>query len=423
MGLPSFLSGPLLVLFLSAACAKVPPKLIVPQLSLTDPASQNSLAAFTGAPIIGDNKVEILLNGEETFPAMVRAIRSAQKTITFEAYIFRKSSVGVQLVDALAERCRTGVRVAVLLDAHGSMDVPTEYVDTLKQAGCDIVPDFRPLRPWKLSTFNLRTHRRIVVIDGQVGFTGGYGIDDMWTGNGRTKGKWRETNVRVKGPIVQQLQAAFVEHWREATGVLLGGREYFPYPPIAVADLPTRAQVVWSSPYRDNFGMYALFLQAISSANHSILISTPYLLPGDQLTDALIEAVHRGVSVVVLVPGVTRDAGIEYVVHESQRDGFGTLLDGGIQLYEYDPALLHTKSMTIDGRWATVGSTNLDNRSMGINDELNLVVYDEGVTKRLEQVFVEDLSRSSKITREQLEDRGWLRRLLGFLTSPMKDHF
>lgn len=413
----------LLATVFSVACAKLPPKLIMPELSIEEPAFQNSLKAFTGAPIIGGNKVEILLNGEETFPAMVKAIRSAQKTITFEAYIFRKSSVGDQLVEAFAERCRAGVRAFVLLDAHGSWDVPSEYVQTLKQAECQIVPNFRPLRPWKPMQNTLRNHRRIVVIDGREGFTGGYGIDEMWTGNGRTKGKWRETNIRVVGPVVQQLQAAFVEHWRESTGVLLGGEEFFPYPPVKVVDAPVRTQIVWSSPHRDNFGMYALFLQAISSAQQYILISTPYLLPGEQLTDALVAAVQRNVTVVVLVPGVTRDAGIEYIVHESQREGFDALLNGGILLYEYDPALMHTKSMAIDGIWATVGSTNLDNRSMGINDELNVVLYDERMAKQLEEIFFQDLGRSRKITMEQLDNRSWYRRALGFLTSPVKDHF
>jgi cardiolipin synthase len=390
---------------------------------MTDPAFQNSVEAFTGAPIIGGNKVDILLNGEETFPAMVDAIRSAKKSVTFEAYIFRKSRVADELVEAFVTRCRAGVRVAVLLDAHGSMNVPAEYVESLRNAGCNIVPDFRPLRPWQPRRSNLRNHRRIVVVDGRVGFTGGYGIDEMWMGDGRTSGHWRETNVRVEGPLVQQLQAAFADHWREATGALLGGGDFYPYPPVEIADVPVRGQVVLSSPTRDNFALYMLFLQAVSSAQRSILISTPYLLPTEQISAALVGAAQRGVAVTVLVPSLITEKWIEYLVQESQREGFDDLLQGGIQLYEYHPGLLHTKAMVIDGMLATVGSMNLDNRSMGMNDELNVVMYDETVAKWLTDIFVEDLGHSRKITQDHLRSRGVLSRLVGLLATPFTDQF
>jgi cardiolipin synthase len=408
---------------LLTACTKLPPDLTLPRLAITDPGFQNSLQAFTGAPIIGDNKVEILLNGNETFPAIIDAIRTAQKTVTFEAYIFRKSDVADQIIQAFVERCKVGVRVAVLLDAHGSSEVPTNYIDALRSAGCRVVPDFRPLRFWQPRRSNLRNHRRIVVVDGRIGFTGGYGIDEMWMGDGRTKGRWRETNVRLEGPIVQQLQAAFSEHWLEATGELLGGQEFYPYPPIAVVDVPIRAQVVVSNPTRDNFALYALFLQAVSSAERSILISTPYLLPGEQMTRALFEAVQRGVQVTVLVPAVIREALIEYLVQESHREGFGELLHRGLQLYEYEPALLHTKTMVIDGIWATVGTANLDNRSMGMNDELNVVLYDDTVARRMEKTFLEDLAHARKIIPEHLGRRGWFSRFIGFLTRPFQNQF
>lgn len=407
----------------SVACAATPPQLMIPAIAVNAPAFQTSLEAFSGAPIIGDNRVEILLNGEETFPALFDAIRSAQKTVTFEAYIFHEGQVADEIVEAFVERCRAGVRVAILLDAHGSADLPDRYVGALRSAGCAIVPDFRPLRPWSLERTNKRNHRRIMVIDGRVGFTGGYGIDDTWNGDGRTEGRWRETNVRLEGPIVQYLQEAFLEHWREATGTLFGGADYFPYPPVEVKDLPARAQVVRSSPLRDNYAMYRVFLQAITSARTSILISTPYLLPVEQLTGALVDAAQRGVAVRVLVPSIVRSSGVEYVTQSSQRQGFGPLLDGGIQLHEYFPALLHTKMMIIDGIWATIGSTNFDNRSMAMNDELNVIFYDEPIAKRLEDVFLKDLTHSRKISREHLEDRGWLARFLGVLTSPIHDYF
>lgn len=246
----------LLACWWSVSCATTPPPLTLPQISISGPVFQASLEAFSGAPIIGNNRVEILLNGEQTFPALLDAIRSAQNTVTFESYIFREGQVANQIVEAFVERCRAGVRVAILLDAHGSADLPDRYVRTLRSAGCAIVPDFRPLRPWNLERTNRRNHRRIMVVDGRVSFTGGYGVDDTWNGDGRTEGRWRETNVRLEGPVVQHLQEAFLEHWREATDTLFGGADYFPYPPVEVKDLPVQAQVVRSSPLRDSYAMY-----------------------------------------------------------------------------------------------------------------------------------------------------------------------
>jgi cardiolipin synthase len=392
-------------------------------MHIDDPAFRTSLEAFAGAPILGDNRVDILLNGEETFPALLDAIRSAERTITFEAYIFHEGKVADQIVGAFVERCKAGVRVAILLDAHGADGLPERYIENLRDAGCTLVSDFRPLRLWSLERTNKRNHRRIMVIDGRVGFTGGYGVDDTWSGNGRTEGRWRETNVRLQGPIVQSLQEAFVEHWREATSVLLGGKDYFPYPPVTVKDVPVLAQVVRSSPLQGNDAMYRVFLQAISSARTSILISTPYLLPGEQLTEALLDAVRRGVRVRVLIPSVVKTSGVEFVTQASQREAFGALLDGGVQLHEYSPALLHTKMMIIDGTWATVGSTNLDNRSMAMNDELNVMFYDRTIAKRLEEVFAADVAYSHKVSREQLENREWLHRALGVLLSPFHAWF
>jgi cardiolipin synthase A/B len=392
-------------------------------MRIDDPAFRTSLEAFAGAPILGDNRVDILLNGEETFPALLDAIRSAHHTITFEAYIFHEGKIADQLVGAFVERCKAGVRVAILLDAHGSDGLPERYIQDLRDAGCILVPDFRPLRLWSLERTNKRNHRRIMVIDGLVGFTGGYGVDDTWSGNGRTEGRWRETNVRLQGPIVQSLQEAFVEHWREATSVLLGGKDYFPYPPVTVKDVPVLAQVVRSSPLQGNDAMYRVFLQAISSARTSILISTPYLLPGEQLTEALLDAVRRGVRVRVLIPSVVKSSGVEFVTQASQREAFGALLEGGVQLHEYSPALLHTKMMIIDGTWATVGSTNLDNRSMAMNDELNVMFYDRTIAKRLEEIFAADIAYSHKVSREQLENQEWLHRALGVLLSPFHAWF
>ena len=406
-----------------AGCASTPAPLSLPSINIDDPAFRTSLEAFAGAPIVGDNRVDILLNGEQTFPALLETIASARETITFEAYIFHDGRVADEIVEAVMNRCREGVQVSMLLDAHGADGLPERYVAALTTAGCRIVPDFRPLRLWHLERTNKRNHRRIVVVDGRVGFTGGFGVDDTWNGDGRTDGHWRETNVRLEGPVVQNLQEAFVEHWREATGVLLGGREYFPYPPVEIKDVPVQTQVVRSSPLVGNEAMYRVFLQAITSARRSILISTPYLLPGEQLTRALLDAVERGVRVRVLIPSVENGSGVEFVTQASQRDLFAPLLDGGILLHEYTPALLHTKMMIIDGAWATIGSANFDNRSMAMNDELNVMFYDHTIAQRLEEIFAEDVANSHKLTMEQLENRDWLHRALGVLMSPFRAWF
>ena len=408
---------------LAVACAATPPSLTLPTLTTEEPAFATTMQAFSGASIYGNNRVRILLNGQETFPALRAAVRSARKTLTFEAYIFREGRIADDLVEGFIDRCRAGVRVSILLDAHGSGDVPPRYVSALREAGCDIVPEFRPLSVWNFERSNHRNHRRILVVDGRIGITGGYGVDDAWSGDGRTKDQWRDTDVWLEGPAVQDLQAAFIEHWKEATGVLLGGEEYFPWPPVEVKDEPVRAQVVRSAPTRDNFAIHRTFLQAISAAQRTIYISTPYLFPGDQLAEALKRAVARGVEVRILVPSVVRSSGVEFITQASQRIGFGELLDAGITLNEYEPALLHTKTMVIDGCWATIGSTNFDNRSMAMNDELNVILYDRDIARHLEGIFLEDLRLSKTIDRAQLRERPLVGKWLGLLTSPLHDFF
>ena len=410
------------VFFGATACTSMPPTLVLPSLPLSDRAFQPTLEASTESAITAGNTVEILLNGDHTFPVMLEAIKSAQRTITFETFIFRKGDVAERFVEAFADRCRAGVEVKLLLDGHGSRGVPSAYVDRLQAAGCSVAT-FRPMRPWAIVKSNHRNHRRVFVIDGKIAFTGGYAIDDRWAGDGRTKGRWRETNLRVTGPAVQHLQAAFVEHWLEATGTLLGGSGYFPEGDGVNVRGGTRAQVVTSSPYRKDFGLYLLFLQAVAGAQRSIMISTPYLFPTSQLATILKDAAHRGVAISILIPSVTTDAGVEYVVQETHRELFDGLLEVGVKLYEYRPALLHTKMMVIDGTWATVGSTNFDNRAMAINDELNVVTYDPAVAKRLEEIFAEDLTYARPLTREALKNRSWLGRFIGKSTYPLKDQF
>jgi cardiolipin synthase len=405
----------LLAALLPAACARVQPHVALPQLALGEPSFFPTLEAYASAPIVGGNIVEILLNGEQTFPAQLAAIRSAKKTISYEQYFYEDGLVAKDIASALAERCRAGVGVNVLLDAFGALGMPAEYADLLTDSGCHVAW-FRPLhRLWPGSKTNNRGHRRILVVDGRVAITGGSGVSRKWMGNGRTDGHWRDTDVRIEGPAVNYLQGAFAENWLEATGMVLGGDAYFPSPIPPAGRV--YAQVVRSSPAGGSFAMYTAFLLAMASAQRSIFVTNPYFVLDDKMREALLGARQRGARVVVLVPG-TIDHNL---VREASRADFGTLLTAGVEIYEYRAALLHAKTMVIDGVWSTVGSTNLDNRSFALNDELNVIFYSRDVARRLEQVLHEDLEHSRRVTYESWSRRPVKERLLELLALPIRD--
>jgi cardiolipin synthase A/B len=404
----------LVCLLAFAACARVQAHVALPTLTLGEPSFFPTLEAHAGAPIIGGNAVEILLNGEQIFPSLMNAVRSAQRTITYAQYYYEDGPVARDLAEALAERCRAGVGVNVLLDAFGSLYVPREYVTLMSASGCHVAW-FRPLGQYVFRRYYKRNHRRIVVVDGRVGFTGGAGVSRKWMGNGRTEGHWRDTDVRVEGPVVEYLQAAFAENWREATGIVLGGEAYFPRPIDPRGQV--YAQVARSSPAGGSAAMYTTLLLALSSARQSVLVTNPYFVLDERMRDTVVRTVGRGVRVAVLVP-----AAIDHnVVRQASRAQFGELLRAGVKIYEYGPALLHAKTMVIDGVWATVGSTNLDNLSFAYNDELNLIVYDRGIAQRLAHVFRDDLAVSRQVTYQAWKRRGLGARLLEVLALPIRD--
>jgi cardiolipin synthase len=364
----------------SSSCVRVQSHFGLPDLAMSDPSFGPTIEAYASTRVDGGNTVDLLQNGDEIFPAFLNAIRSAQKTITFSQYFYEQGAMPQQIAQALADRCQAGVRAHVLLDGFGTLQMPAQYRTTMTEAGCE-VSTFRPLSPLALlSPFgfgmdNNRSHRRILVVDGRVGFTGGVGVSPKWLGNGRTKGYWRQTDVRIEGPAVASLQGAFVENWLEVTGNVLGGDAYFPKP---VRSGSVTAQVVYSSPAGGSFSMYTMLLLAMSSARHSIYITNPYFLPDDRMTRVLTEASRRGVRVVVLLPGAIDNK----IVRHASRSRFGELFDAGIEIHEYQAGLLHSKTMVIDGVWATIGSTNLDTRSFALNEEVNLVVYGSDVSGR-----------------------------------------
>jgi cardiolipin synthase A/B len=409
----------LLVILALVGCARVFAVREIPEINLGEADFFRTIEAHTDAPIVSGNRIEILLNGDETFPMMLREIRKAKSTITFAQYLYEDGSIARELAQAFAERCRAGIKADILLDSHGSGKAPADVIATMKDAGCH-VEYFRRIEadgimfPWKLLRYNYRSHRRVLVIDGQIGFTGGYGISEAWTGNGRTPEHWRDTNVRIEGPVVRFLQAAFAESWLETTGIAIGGDGYFPRLEPS-GNLP--AQVVKSSPTGGSFQNYMLFLLSINSAKKTIFITNPYFMPDSVMTKALVKAASRGVRVVVLLPGESDS----HLTYTASRSHYGPFLLGGVQIFEYKAALMHAKTIVVDGVWLTVGSTNFDNRSFALNQEINLTVYNSGLAHRLEEIFQEDLKYSQQITYEQWKSRSIFERLVEFFEFPIRE--
>jgi cardiolipin synthase A/B len=402
----------------STSCAGVQSHFALPDLGAGDAAFLPTIEAYTSSARSG-NIATILLNGDEIFPAQLAAIRSARRSINYAQYFYEESPIGEELAAALAERCRAGVRVHVLLDGFGTLGMPAAYSDTMTEAGCQVAT-FRRLGLVTLlgavgiGRSNNRNHRRMLVVDGAIGFTGGSGVGPKWMGDGRTSGHWRDTDVRIEGPAVARLQAAFVENWLEATGNVLGGGDYFP---VVTRNGTVSAQIVRSSPAGGSFSMYTMFLLAMSSARKSIYITNPYFLPDARMTRVLVEAPRRGVRVVILLPGAIDNN----LVRHASRSQFGVLLEAGVEIYEYQAALLHAKTMTIDGIWATIGSTNLDTRSFALNEEVNAVLYDRDVAGKLEQVFTDDLTRARKIDHAGWRGRSFFHRMIELLSLPVRE--
>jgi cardiolipin synthase len=404
----------LVCLSLVTGCSRVTSHVHVPELALGEPSYFSTQEAYGGAPIVGGNSVEVLLNGEQIFPAIVAALRSAKRTISYAQYFYADGPVAREIAEALAERCRAGVGANVLLDSFGSMGIPGEYVDLMRDAGCHVAW-FRPLSPFAIRRYNNRNHRRILVVDGRVGFTGGSGVSRKWMGNGRVADHWRDTDVRIEGPAVEYLQGGFADNWLEATGIVLGGEAYFPRPVETRGDV--YIQVVRSSTGGATTAMYTTLLLAMSSARKTVYITNPYFVLDAKMQDVLLATVRRGVQVVVLVPGA-----IDHnIVRQASRAQFGEMLQAGVKIYEYAPALLHAKTMVIDGHWATIGSTNLDNRSLALTEELNVIIYDRGVGRRFEQIFLEDVALSKEVTYESWRKRGLSAKFLELLAFPIRD--
>ncbi|TAK39860.1 MAG: cardiolipin synthase B [Lysobacteraceae bacterium] len=367
---------------------------------VADPQFRREMGVMLGPSILPGNHVTDLENGAEIFPAMLEAIRGAQHTITFETYIYWEGEVGQWFADALSERARAGVTVNVTIDWVGSASMDQSQLKEMEDAGVHVVR-YRPLHWYNLSRMNNRTHRKLLVVDGRIGFTGGVGIGDPWKGHAQDPDHWRDVHFRIEGPVVAQMQAAFNDNWIKSTGRILNGAEYFP--PMEKAG-GMDAHLFISSPAGGSESMHLMFLMSIAAAEHSIDLSAAYFIPDELITKALVAARHRGVRIRVLMPGKNTDSDAARL---ASKDGWGPLLLAGVEMYEYEPTMFHNKVLIVDRELVSVGSTNFDLRSFRLNDEASLNVYDRAFAERMTQVFEQDLVPTKRYTYETWKQRPW----------------
>lgn len=373
----------------------------LPRLYESDDAEfKRALSSLLGPQMVEGNSVQTLLNGDQIFPSMLAAIRSAKSTITFETYIYWSGSVGREFVAALDERARAGVRVHVLLDWVGSLKMDQSLLDEMRNAGIEVERFHKP--SWNnWNKLNNRTHRKLLVVDGRIGFTGGVGIADQWRGQARNPEEWRDSHFRVEGPVVAQMQSVFLDNWMRAKGVVLHGDAYFPaLKPVGQLS----AQMFSSSPSGGSETMQLMYQLAITASKRSIDLANSYFVPDELTTQTLVEAARRGVKVRVILPSGHIDS---EVVRKASRASWGPMLEAGIEIAEFQPTMFHVKSLVVDGVFSSVGSTNFDNRSFRLNDEANLNVLNAEFGATQQRVFDQDWAQSRRITLAQWQDRPW----------------
>lgn len=363
------------------------------------------LSMLSDASVCRNTRIEVLTNGEVFYEAELQAIRKAQRSITLEAYIFQKGKVAEQFVAALTERARAGVKVNIVLDAIGSFATWNSYFKELREAGGNVAW-YHGFRWYSLPRLNHRTHREILVVDCEVGFVGGAGFADHWRYGTRKRPRWRDTMFRVEGEAVSGLQSTFIENWLESAGELLTAPEYFCF---AKSEGQSPVLVVDSSPSAGESTRARMLYQTLmASSRRSLDITTPYFLPDKGVRSELIRALERGVRIRIICPGKKSD---HLLTRRSSRRLYGSLLKAGAEVYEYQPAMIHTKSLVVDDVWSVAGSTNFDHRSFGINDEVNMATCDKDLAERLHQDFAQDLALSRLITYEEWLARPWFERL------------
>ena len=360
---------------------------------------RRTLEGLVGVPATEGNRVDVLRNGDEIFPAMLEAIHHATVTVDLLSYIYWTGDIAIRFADALCDRAKTGVRVRVLLDAVGAARMNRDLVHALEDAGCE-VRWFRPPTTWKVWEVDHRTHRKVLICDEEVAFTGGVGIAEEWDGDARNPDEWRDTHFRVVGPAVDGLRAAFVSNWREAGGELMDERDRFPDQPEAGGCV---VQVVRCAAQVGLTDLATVFYSLLRRAERHVRICTAYFVPDDGLIGEFLAARERGVEIDVIVPGPHPHTRIVQIAGEGE---YGPLLDAGVRIWRYQPTMMHAKIMTVDGVVACVGSGNMDERSMRLNDEANLVVFDPPTVGVLDEHFAQDLAVSERVDPETWRQRG-----------------
>lgn len=388
---------------------------IEPQYGVGDPQFLRSMGQLLGPPLVAGNRITGLINGDQIFPAMLDAIRAAQETINLETYIYWSGDIGQQFGEALAERARAGVKVHVLLDWIGARKLDSQAIALMDQAGVE-VRRYNPLVWYNPARINHRDHRKLLIVDGQIGFIGGAGLADIWLGNADSPNHWRDSHFRLEGPAVAQMQAAFMDNWTKTNARILDGNDFFPALKPVGNDY---AQVFKSSPREGTENVRLMYLLSIAAARKSIRLSVPYFVPGTLIAEQLLEARKRGVKVEIIVPGSETDAAI---VRYASRSKWGPLLKAGISIYEYEPTMYHCKVMIVDELWVSVGSANIDSRSFRLNDEANLNVLASDFALEQTRAFEADKKRAHAVSLTEWKDRSIATRLMEVLTSPFHPH-
>jgi cardiolipin synthase A/B len=375
------------------------------------PGFLRAAEALTGAPISHGNQAELLINGDRIFPAFLETIACAERTLCVQTYIYWRGDIAREVSTAICTKAKEGVTCHVILDALGAAKMDSSLIDDMRDAGVRVVR-LRPPKPYAVRRIANRAHRRLLVADGRVGMTGGVGIAEEWTGDAQDPEHWRDTHVRVRGPVVRGLQGAFAENWLEGTGQVLAGDGYLPE--LEPLDDGGAMQLVRSAAGVGDTNVEALYYLAIASARQSMDLTAAYFVPRPAFTEALVDAAGRGVEVRVVVPGPHIDKSF---VRVAGRAAYESLLDAGVRIFEYQPTMLHAKSLVVDGSWASVGTVNFDNRSFQLHDEVTLCVWDERFAAGLVEAFERDLATSEEIERGRWRRRAPHQRVTEGLTT------
>ena len=384
------------------------------EFDVDSPEFLPTIAGATGVSFTYGNRIELLNNGDEFYPAMLREIAGAQMSITIEAYIYWEGEIGRTFAGALAERARAGVRVKILLDAVGSSSIGADILETLATGGCQVAW-YNPIKWYSIGRFNNRTHRKSLIIDGRVGFTGGAGIADQWSGHAQDKEHWRDTQIRIQGPAVTPLQTGFAQNWLERTRELVSGALY--YPEIEPAG-PQMALTIMSTPVTGASTARTMYYLSIVCARRRIWLANPYFVPDAPAIDTLLEAKRRGVDVKIMVSGMNND---NWLSRQNSTRLYGRLLEAGIEIYEYQTTLLHQKTMVVDGVWGTVGTTNFDSRSFAHNEETNVCFHDESLVEQMEATFRDDLKACRRVELDSWRRRGLFARGQEFVAAFLQE--